>query len=223
MMDLFDFWAECQPADRIHPRDRPVFARPFVGDMGFDLRCLPACFAGRLRTAPVVLLYLSPGWRQLDVDEADSPTAQVRYADRRKGDRPLDGEDEHPHHFEWWSRRTKLYGPPEVVSDKVAFLNLGAYHSSSFEAYHALAALPSSRVVLDWAHEVLFPQAMKGDKVVVCMRAAEQWGLRAGEVYGQSLYAPATVRGGHMKKSGDHAEVRRRIVKAVRAAIGVSA
>ena len=191
--------------------------------MGFDLRCLPACFAGRLRSAPVVLLYLSPGWRQSDVDEADSEAAQARYAERRKGDQPLDGEAEHFDHYAWWSSRTKAYGPPEVVRNKIAFLNLGAYHSPSFEAYHALAALPSSRVVLDWAHEVLFPQAMKGDKVVVCRRAAEQWGLKAGHTYGTSLYAPATVRGGHMKKAGDHAEMRRRIVEAVRTAIGTSA
>lgn len=174
MPDIFDFWAECPPDARVHPRDVPVFGRPFVGNMGLDLNCLPTCFAGRLRTAPVVLLYLSPGWRQSDVEEASTATAQARYAERRQGNQPLDGKDDHLDHYLWWTSRTKLYGPPEVARDKIAFLNLGAYHSPSFEAHHALAALPSSRVALDWAHEVLFPQAMKGDKVVVCMRAASQ-------------------------------------------------
>ena len=149
--------------------------------------------------------------------------ARRRKHDTTHAEREISRSVEHADHYAWWTSRTKVYGPPEVVRDKIAFLNLGAYHSPSFEAYHALAALPSSRVVLDWAHEVLFPQAVKGDKVVVCMRAAEQWGLKAGRVYGQSLYAPATVRGGHMKKAGDHAEIRCRIVNAVRAAISTSA
>ena len=220
MNDLFAFWEECGPADRVHPRDKPVFDRTFLGDMGFDLRCLPACFAGRLRTAPVVLLDLSPGWRQADVDEAGDPKAQARYADRRKGDRPLDSEAEHPHHYAWWSSRTKLYGPPEIVREKVAVLNLGAYHSHSFDAHHGLAALPSCRVALDWAHEVLFPQAMAGERVVICMRAAENWGLKSGRMYEGSLFAPQTVRGGHIRR-GEHEDIRQRIVDAVRGAIGV--
>jgi len=60
---------------------------------------------------------------------------------------------------------------------------------------------------------------MDGEKVVVCMRAAAQWGLKPGKTYGKSLYAPKTVRGGHMRKADEHAVIRQEIVDAVRAAI----
>lgn len=205
--DIFDFWAECPADARIHPRDKPVFDRPFVDDMGFDLRCLPACFAGPLRTAPVVLLYLSPGFREVDAEEAGTPEAQARYADRRKGHRPLDSRDEHPHHFGWWASRTKVFGPPEIVREKVAILNLGAYHSKSFAGQLGLAALPSCRVSLDWAHTVLFPQAMRGERVAICMRSASAWGLKAGERYGDALFAPNTTRSGHMVRGDTREEI----------------
>lgn len=217
--DIFEFWADCSPSDRTHPLDRPVFDRPFVGNMGFDLRCLPAGYAGKLRTAPVVLLYLSPGWNQLDVDEAADPKAQARYADRRTGNRLLD-TTEHEPHYRWWSSRTKVFSLPEVVvREKVAILNLGAYHSKKFTASHGLAALPSCRVALDWAHAVLFPQAMDGERVVICMRAAANWGLKPGAVFGRSLFVPRTGRSGHMRKNEEADLVfRKRVAARVREA-----
>ena len=218
MRDIFDFWAECPFDARIHPQDKPVFDRSFLGHMGFDLNCLPAGFAGRLRSAPVVLLYLSPGWAQADVDEASNEAAQRRYADRRKGDRPLDSKEGHPGHHAWWSSRTKVFGSENVVREKVAILNLGAYHSKAFQAHHGLAALPSCRVALDWAHTVLFPQALKGEKTVVCMRSATSWGLKTGENYEGTLFAPPTVRGGHMI----HGEDREKVIAAVKARIGAT-
>ena len=221
MQDIFDFWAECPADARIHPQDKPVFARRFISDMGFDLKCLPACFAGRLRSAPVVLLYLSPGWAQSDVDEASTPAAQARYFDRRKGDRPLDTHDEHPEHHTWWASRTKVFGPPDIVREKIAILNLGAYHSKEFDGHLGLSALPSCRVSLDWAHTVLFPAALEGRRTVVCMRSAASWGLETSKNYEGTLFAPPTVRGGHMrKKDEDHSAYRERVIAAVRSAIG---
>ena len=78
--DLFRFWAECLPEARVHPQDAATFGR--AGDIGFDLRCLPSNVWGPLRNAPVVLLYLTPGF---------SPTD----ARRRPGFEPLDSQEEH--------------------------------------------------------------------------------------------------------------------------------
>jgi hypothetical protein len=56
--------------------------------------------------------------------------------------------------------------------------------------------------MLDWAQSVLFPQAERGERVVICMRAVNFWGLEAGQRYGKALFAPQTTRGGHMRKRG---------------------
>ena len=216
MPDIFDFWAECPADARIHPQDQAVFDRRAPDTMGFDLRCLPASFAGRLRTAPGVLLYLSPGLAQSDIDEADTPEAQARYADRRKGDRPLDGEDDHLKHFLWWKARTQVFGEPDVIREHVAIMNLGAYHSENFDAQLGVAALPSYRASLDWAQDVLFPEAITGKRVVVCMRSARLWGLRSGTTCGKGLFAPQMTRSGHMELG----DMRDQVVATVRQKLG---
>jgi hypothetical protein len=59
--------------------------------------------------------------------------------------------------------------------DKIAFLNVDAYHSEKFGDWHMLTALPSSRMALDWAQFELFGQAEEGKRVVVCLRSAQLW------------------------------------------------
>src|SRR5712691_4407106 len=58
MADIFEFWSRIKRGERIHPDDKEVFDRMNPERHGFELDCLPACFAGRLKTASVVLLYL---------------------------------------------------------------------------------------------------------------------------------------------------------------------
>lgn len=153
-LDIFDYWAECPKGARIHPRDANVLAS---AKHGFDLRCLPASFDGPLRTAPVVLLYLSPGFGAYDLEDATSPEGQARYALRWTGTAPLTGPDEHPAGFDWWSTRTARFGPWETLRDKVAVLNIGPYKSATFRDWPMLSALPTCRAVLEWAQGVLFP------------------------------------------------------------------
>lgn len=220
--DIFDFWAGVPGDARVHPADAPVFARAGregAEGHGFDLRCLPATFNGPLRTARVVLLYLSPGWCQRDVDEAETPEGQDRYLRRRKGDAPLDSEADHPEGYRWWTARTKRFGEPYKLRDKVAYLNIGPYHSQSFKDYPMLAALPSCRVSLDWAQGVLFPQAERGERVVICMRSARYWGLGKQRRYGEGLFAPAVTISGHMAEKGENMAVRDDVVTAARAAL----
>jgi hypothetical protein len=95
-------------------------------------------------------------------------------------------------------------------------LNIGAYHSKTFADAPLLAALPSSRASISWAQDVLFPEAEAGKRVVICLRSARFWGLKAGRQYGISLFAPHVTRGGHMK----HGKMRKRIIESVRAIIG---
>lgn len=213
MIDIFQYWAAIRPEENTHPKDRYVLERM---SHGFQLNCLPTCYSGRLRTAKVVLLYLSPGFDQLDVHEATTATARQRYVETRAGHRSLWSREEHEPGWRWWTQRTKVFGSPEDIKDKIALLNISPYHSKYFSDEHVLAALPSCRVTLDWAQQVLFPQAERGEKVVVCMRSARFWGLGKQQRYGESLFAPAVTRGGHMVGAGE-APIRGDVVAAVTA------
>ena len=215
--DIFKFWAQMKPHERLHPADRDVFSRMGFGHT-FDLRCLPGNFAGPLRTAPVVLLFLSPGFSEMDVVRARSKTWQQYAAAKRTG-RALIRDDSAG--YRWLMSRTRVFGlDPEVIRTKFAVMNIGAYHSRDFTDWHLLAALPSSRVSLDWAQGVLFPQAIRGERVVICMRAASFWGLLPGKCYGKTLFAPFVTRGGYMRKATlAEAKMRDRIVRVVQRAV----
>lgn len=214
MTDIFKFWSQVQEADREHPADREVLARV---KHGFDLARMPGCFVGQLRTAPVVLLYLSPGWSEHGHVDRLSKSDKERAIRKHGGNEPIPDLDRPG--IRWLASRTKCFGPWNVVRPHVAVLNIGAYHSKTFEDKPLLAALPSSRMSLSWAQDVLFPQAVRGERVVVCMRAARFWGLEVGNRYGEALFTPEVVRGGYMKRS----ELREQVIEAVKAAIAKAA
>lgn len=214
MTDIFEFWAQVGPSDRIHPADRDVLSRVAHG---FNTKCLPGCYWGRLRTAAVVLLFLSPGLSKRDESNAKLKRFQQREMRTRQGHEPFHADGSG---FKWLASRTKCFGLNwEQTCLHMAVLNIGAYHSANFSDPPLLAALPSSRTSIAWAQEVLFPQAMAGERVVICLRAAAFWGLTAGRRYGQSLFAPAVTRGGHMKRGS----MRDQIVAEVRSVVGLSA
>jgi hypothetical protein len=195
----------------VHPADNAVLSRV---NHGFDLKCLPGCFWGPLRTAPVVLLYLSPGWSERNLKEAKSKLCQEREMGVRRGGELMDADGSG---VRWLSERTKCFDLDwHQIRSKMAVLNIGGYHSKTFADAPLLAALPSSRASVGWAQDVLFPQAIAGERVVVCLRAARFWGLNTGEKVGKSLFAPHVTRGGHMK----HGKMRDQIIRAVRAAVG---
>ena len=181
-IDLFDFWSRIGPSDRVHPADRDVFDR--VKDShGFDLQCLPCCLMGPLKTAPVVLLYLSFGLDDEDRVEATSERGQDRYMKMRLGTQPLPGPDEHRIAWKWWVSRTKCFGKNwQDLRTKIAVLEIGAYHSRTFKDVPLLAALPSSRVSIDWAQAVLNCRRARGrvpavERVLGASTGAAIWTL----------------------------------------------
>jgi hypothetical protein len=214
MTDIFQFWSQVGPTDRMHPADRDVLDRV---SHHFDLECFPGCFAGPLRTAPIVLLYLSPGWSEKDREEAELKTVQDHWKRVRLGSDPFPNDQnftECPGYavwHEWVKSRTRCLGGWDRLHSKIAVLDIGAYHSRTFGDYPLLAALPSSRVSIAWAQDVLFPQAIAGDRVVICLRAAPYWGLKVGENWG-FLFAPPATQGGYMQ----HCEMRKQIIEAVK-------
>jgi hypothetical protein len=160
-------------------------------------------------------LYLSPGFAKSDIAEANDPEAQEYYFQKWKGRTPLRDLPGNPG-TSWVQSRTQLFGPWDKVRSKVAILEISAYHSKNLKDYSVLAALPSSRVSLDFAQNVLFPQAEAGKRIVICMRSAAYWGLEKGKRYPGTLFAPLVNRGGHLLRN----KYNSRLVEAVRSRIG---
>lgn len=207
MIDIFQFWSEIGRGEKIHPADRSAFARMDAKRHGFRLDCLPAAFGGRLRDAPLVLLYLSPGFSRADLAAVKTDGGRDYYVRRWQGYEPAATD--------WTRSRTKNRGPWEKVRQKVAVLNIGAYHSISVQSYASLLALPSSRVSMEWAQGVLFPEAEAGRRIVICMRSAPYWGLDPGRRYGKCLFAPRVNRAGYLIKNDDN----QRLIRLIRARI----
>lgn len=176
--------------------------------------CLPGAYRGRLRTAAVVLLFLSPGLDSTDAAHGATKEGRHYYARQRTGRCDLPNEEEHPSAYKWLNRIIRQFDIDyEQARSTVATLNIGAYKSKSFKDWPMLAALPSSRVGLDWAQSFLFPQAEAGERVVVCLRSQNYWGLEIGEPVG-SLFCPPVNRNAIMLKG----EMRERVKVAVQRA-----
>jgi hypothetical protein len=211
--DIFEFWSLINRGEHIHPADVAVLNRMTAEQHGFKLECLPGCYGGPLKTAPIVLLFLSPGFSAKDAAEAKTEEMRDYYVRRWAGDEPLRGAD--PAASAWVASRTRAFGDWDAIRINIAILNIGAYHSKDVKSYGSLMALPSSRVALDWAQSVLFPQAEAGKRLVICMRSAHCWGLERGRSYGAGLFAPHVNRSGYLINNDENA----RLVQLVRSRV----
>ncbi len=213
--EFFDFWPENLGYYKdgrhgySHPADRDVLGRV---EHPFDLNCLPGCWGGPIKRAPIILLYLSPGLSDSDHDIAKSKDAAKRFKHVKRGESAFPGK-EHVEGRKWWKSRIKGFVDEKYLEDidflrnKIVSLNISPYHSKDIPDRSVLSSLPSCRMTLDWAQSTLFPEAEKGNKVVICMRSCRYWGLSNGEngaKYGCSLYAPKVTRGGHLQKDNEY-------------------
>ena len=214
--DIFVFWSKIKRGQKIHPDDVPAFKRMEPQRHGFQLRCLPACFSGPLRTAPIVLLFLSPGYVGSEDAEAKTNAGKDYYYRKWRGKEPL--RDDGGPGTTWFKSRTKRFADYQIARKKIAILNIGAYHSKRMGSYASMLALPSSRVTLDWAQNYLFREAMAGKRIVICMRSAAYWGLEPGKRYPGTLFAPRTLRNGHLRKNTES----ERLVQLVRRRLGAN-
>lgn len=114
MIDIFEFWSCIGRGEKIHPADIKIFERLNPKAHGFELGCLPGCFNGPLRTAPVVFLYLSPGFSQSDLDKANSDEGKDAYLELWQGRRPLSEASG------WTPSRTKAFGEWQNIRNSVS-------------------------------------------------------------------------------------------------------
>lgn len=217
-MDIFDFWAQMPEGDCVHPADKEVLCRI---KHSFFLECFPGPYRGPLKTANVVLLFLSPGLGGAQVDHAGVPGAREYYSRQKSGQASLPDATEHREAKEWIEKVIRQFGvdyEEARASGTLAILNIGAYKSKSFPDWPSLAALPSSRACLDWAQTVLFRDAELGKRVVVCLRSHDYWGLGTGPSIGRSLFRPNCNRSGFVLRA-EREQVTRAVQDAVRGAL----
>ena len=198
MTDIFEFWKNVGPAEKVHPDDKQILGNLNLSH-GLKLDCLPVPFYGPLKTAPIVLLYLNPGFQSQDEEAAQTKEGQEFWFNQRQGNAPLRSQiNKKPK--SWWVARTKSFNrDAELLRDKMAVLEICPYHSKSFKDMPLLAALPSCRTAIAWAQSILFPEAQRGERLVICLRSPRYWGLSKGKRYGKLLFAPEmTAQGGFM-------------------------
>jgi hypothetical protein len=196
--DIFEFWSRIAEDAFVHPDDEKVFKRV---ENRFEKNCLPIAFFGPLKRARVVLLFLSSGYKPFDAEHAASAEGRAYYKGQRDGTGKLPNRAQHEPAWRWWSKIVRQFGDDyDSAADKIAVLNISAYHSEKFHDWDMLTALPSSRIAVDWAQSELFRQAEEGKRVVVCLRSAGRWGLKKGECNGGTLFAPSCGRNGSMNK-----------------------
>lgn len=193
-VDIFEFWKEVGPSEKVHPADREIL---FNAPNKFDLDCLPTPFYGPLRTAPIVLLYTNPGHSDKDKKAGSDPSEQQFYFRQRQGNEWLRDQRGLTEKSWWVSRTKRICADPEYLRSRVAVLELCPYHSSSFVDAKMARTLPSYQTALGWAHQYLFPMARARERVVICLRAAKRWGLQRNASDG-FLFAPGVNRSGHM-------------------------
>jgi hypothetical protein len=174
---------------------------------------------GPISEAPVVLLYLNGGLGNRAEVISASQDAETREEMIRTlhGGAPLFSFRTNPLGRIWTDGKLGQFGLTyQSAATKVAFVNIMAYKSQNGgEDVHMVNRLTSSRMVRRWAHDTLFPEARRGERVVVCLRSARLWGVTPGTREGDALYAPDVTRGGFMH----HGSMREEIARAVRARV----
>jgi hypothetical protein len=61
------------------------------------------------------------------------------------------------------------------LSKKLACLELVPYHSPSFHAHALIKDLPSCRIVKEFVHESLVPDAKAGKRILIVTRQVKEW------------------------------------------------
>jgi hypothetical protein len=220
--EFLQFWAKAIPSLQVHPDD--VYA--LNGNRHtFELDALVGPWMGPLRTAPVVILTTNGKTNPNGVEryEATIPSAREEMARNLQGHAPLPSFATNPGGRKWTAEKLAQFDnlSYEDAAPKVAFVNLMPYRSRDGRDKHMVKLLPSCRLLKAWARDTLFREAEAGKCVVVCLRAARDWGLMRGTQRGQSLFAPKTTPSAFMYYTEMcDMEMRNRVVIAVRRALG---
>jgi hypothetical protein len=187
-------------------------------DTSLHLGLIPLPYIGCLHKASVFILMLNPGLSPGDYFAEESVpgfgAAKIRNL-RQNNDQdefPFLGLNPrfawHPG-FEYW--QSKFHDIAQAIVNKegitywdalkhlaqeVACLELMPYHSKSFRAGSLLKRLPSTRLVLEYVHEVLVSRAHSDDATLIVTRGARHWNI--SEHRNIIVYEGSETRSAHL-------------------------
>jgi hypothetical protein len=171
---LLEFWQALPPGEYVHPEDRKVLDRyPGV----FNLNVAPGPMNGRLLTAPVVACYLNPRCNNEDLPCYADPVHGPSLFEQMKGksDYPIWAEP-----WKKWFVEHVGFGnkTAEQLASEVAILNACAYASKDSSRLDSIVPqLSSSWRAKRYLHEVLIPQAKRGERFIVVVWGNWHWGI----------------------------------------------
>jgi hypothetical protein len=172
----------------------------------------------RLKAARVVFLFLSPGFSQKDLKEAKTIGGKNHYIKKRKGILPL---SESGPGADWFNRVVKSFElNSKIVREKIAVLNIGAYHSKKFTDYPFIGCSTFQSRFLRMGTKSFISA---GNSRRACCRLSTICaflGTGEGKKFGRALFAPEATRGGHMKRrTKKQKEMRNKVIAAVKKAV----
>jgi hypothetical protein len=233
--DPFSFWALTPRRLRlgrrrwVHPHDLQDVVELFRYHHDF-LHTFPAPFFGPLKTAKLVLAYAGPGNTTTGEENDDTQGRDLAWVRRRlasfNGKTPIEWNLIQPRARQWFRSRlanlldisVRQLDEIAAIETKIAFVNLAAYRGIETK-WDEVAFLPSTQVMRSWARSVLFRDARTKKRVVVLMRANKWWGIRNGPWTSGFLFAPQTIRSGHLMKS---CKVGQAATRAARRVVGLA-
>jgi len=162
---IFDFWKKLPDKSCVHPEDLEVVEKC---NGVFELHVPPGHINGQLKTAPVIALFLNPGFE-------DEKCRELLF-------KQIEGESDFPLWFnrwrQWFIPRVKIGDMTEAeIAKNVSIFNVCSYASKDAKLLTPaiLKKLPSTQVAIKYLHEVLIPQAQRGERFIVVCRAAWAW------------------------------------------------
>jgi hypothetical protein len=190
---LRQFWDRDIEPDRrgrvIHPEDAAYLPEVLPPLLDAGMRIPPAPVTGKLLGARVFLLALNPGHTPEDDKRAASSEGQRWWRRMRSGSEEYERSGNG-----WFQRKLEWLAPWSELAPYTVKLNRFAYSSNRATApvKSALRKLPSSRLMGEWAADVLFSAARRGECAVLVTRAHGEWNLTVNRDEGACLFCSFT-------------------------------
>ena len=168
---IFEYWNRLPTKACVHPDDEAAVE---LYKNIFEVQIPPGHVNGQLKKTPVIALFLNPGFE--GEQEFENEECRNLLFEQIKG------ESDFPLWFDRWCKwfipRMKIDGMAEAeIAKHVSVFNVCSYASRSAEKITSsvIRNIPSSQFAISYLHEVLIPQARKGERFIVVCRGAWAW------------------------------------------------
>ena len=189
---------------------------------GVHLDLLPQPYCGGLRNAEIYILLLNPGLDPTDYyGEYEVPKYRKSLLDniaqRGNADYPfifLNPAYSWTGGYRWWHSKLdeiiaqisvhykiSYAGARQLLSKKVASIELFPYHSKSFKNHAYVKKLESVKLAKEYVNGYVMPRVRDGRAIVIVTRQAKVWDLKKGK--GVVVYPPGKARGASLGLASD--------------------